>query len=91
MQDFRQDSGHSNFYHAQQFFLFKICGEPFSPNLSSFVWRHHVGAHADEHQHGGRKLTETTVTEFCYKSVNFSLEELKNIKIVVFPIHELFK
>ena len=28
------------------------------------------------HQHGGRKLTETSVTEFCYKSVNLSLEEL---------------
>ena len=26
--------------------------------------------------HGGRKLTETSVTEFCYKSVNLSLEEL---------------
>ena len=29
------------------------------------------------HQHGGRKPTETSVTEFCYKSVNLSLEELK--------------
>ena len=41
----------------------------------------HVGAHPDGHQHGGRKPTETSVTEFCYKSVNLSLEELKNIKI----------
>ena len=24
----------------------------------------------DGHQHGGRKPTETSVTEFCYKSVN---------------------
>jgi len=31
------------------------------------------------HQHGGRKPTE-----FCYKSVNLSLEELKNIKIIIF-------
>ena len=31
------------------------------------------------HQHSGRKPTETSVTEFCYKSVNLSLEELKNI------------
>ena len=44
----------------------------------------HVGAHPDGHQHGGRKPTETSVTEFCYKSVNLSLEELKNIKIVLF-------
>ena len=44
----------------------------------------HVGAHPDGHQHGGRKLTETSVTEFCYKSVNVSLEELKKIKIILF-------
>ena len=36
----------------------------------------------------GRKPTETSVTEFCYKSVNLSLEELKNIKIILFPIQE---
>ena len=41
----------------------------------------HVGAHPDGHQHGGRKPTETSVTEFYYKSVNLSLKELKNIKI----------
>ena len=49
----------------------------------------HVGAHPDGHQHGGRKPTETSVTEFCYKSVNsVSLEELKNIKIILFLIQE---
>ena len=37
----------------------------------------HVGAHPDGHQHG---------IEFCYKSVNLSLEELKNIKIILFLI-----
>ena len=36
----------------------------------------HAGTHLDGHQHGGRKPTETSVTEFCYKSV-ISLEELK--------------
>ena len=46
-----------------------------------FVWRRHAGAHLDGHQHGGRKPAETSVTEFCYKSVNLSLEELKNITI----------
>ena len=40
------------------------------------------GAYPDGHQHGGRKPAETSATEFCYKSVNFSLEELKNIKIL---------
>ena len=28
---------------------------------------------------------------FCYKSVNWSLEELKNIKIILFLIHELLR
>ena len=42
----------------------------------------HVGAHPDGHQHGGRKPTETSVTEICYKSVNLSLKELKNIEIL---------
>ena len=48
----------------------------------------HVGAHPDGHQHGGRKPTETSVTEFCHKCVNLSREELKNIKIILFPIQE---
>ena len=43
----------------------------------------HVGAHPDGHQHGGREPTETSVTEFCYKNVNLSLKELKNIKIII--------
>ena len=39
-----------------------------------------------------RKPTETSVTEFCYKSVNLSLDELKNVfKITLFLIHELFR
>ena len=40
--------------------------------------------HLDGHQHGGRKLAETSVTEFCYKSVNLPLEELKNITIILY-------
>ena len=35
--------------------------------------------------------TETSVTEFCFKIVNLSLEELKNIKIILFLIYELFR
>ena len=45
-----------------------------------------VGAHPDGHQHGGRKPAETSVTGFCYKSLNLSLEELKNTKIMLFLI-----
>ena len=36
----------------------------------------------DGHQHGGRKPAETSVTEFCYKSVNLYLEKLKNVTIM---------
>ena len=42
------------------------------------------GAHPDERQHGGRKPTETSFTEFCYKSVNLLFEELININIILF-------
>ena len=51
----------------------------------------HAGAHPDELQHGGRKPTETSVTEFCYKSVNLLLDELINIKVTLFLILELFR
>ena len=59
--------------------------------LPKFVWRRHAGAHPDELQHGGRKPTETSVTEFCYKSVNLFFEELINIKVILFQIHKLFR
>ena len=36
------------------------------------------------HQQGGRKQAETSVTEFCYKSVNLSLEELKNVLVILY-------
>ena len=48
--------------------------------------RRHIAAHPDGHQYGGRKPTETSVTEFCYiKRVNLSLEKLKNIEIIHRP------
>ena len=40
---------------------------------------------------GGLKPTEIPVSEFCCKSVNLSLEELKNIKTILCLIHELFR
>ena len=36
-------------------------------------------------------VTETSVTEFCYKSVNLFFEKLINIKLILSLIHELFK
>ena len=35
--------------------------------------------------------TETSVTEFCFKIVNLSLEELRNINIILFLIYKLFR
>ena len=78
-------------FRSQQFFLSKIWGETFYPNLYIFVWRRQAGTHPDGLQHGGRKPTETSVTEFCYKSVNFSPEELKIIKIILFLIQKQFR
>ena len=69
----------------------QIFEETFYPNLQRFVWRRHAGAHPDEHQHGGRKPTHTSVTEFCYKSVNLFFEELIYIKVILFLIRELFR
>ena len=61
------------------------------PKFIELCMRRHAGAHEDELQHGGRKPTETSVTEFCYKSVNSLLEELINIKVILFLILELFR
>ena len=43
---------------------------------------------SEGHHHGGRKPTETSVIEFCYESVNSSLEELTNIKSTLFYQHK---
>ena len=61
------------------------------PNFWRFVGRRHAGAHLDGHQNVRRKPTKTSVTEFWYKSVNLFLEELINIKVILFLIHELFR
>ena len=39
----------------------------------------------------GNQPKDLSVTEVLYKSVNLSLEELKNIKIILFVIHQLFR
>ena len=68
--------------------VFNLCAirRSVSSKFIEICMGRHVGAHPDGHQHGGRKPTETSVTEFCYKSINLSLEELKNIKITLFLI-----
>ena len=44
----------------------------------------HAGAHPDGYQHGSRKKTETSAAVFCNKSMNLSLKELINIKVILF-------
>ena len=61
------------------------------PKFIELSIQRHAGAHPDELQHGGRKPTETSVTEFCYQSVNLFFEKLINIKVILFLIHELFR
>ena len=77
-------------FRSEEYFVYEIFEETFYPNFKRVVWRHHAGAHPDELQYGGRKPTETSVTEFCYKSVNLSFEELINIKVILFLTHEPF-
>ena len=78
-------------FRSEEYFVYEISEEMFYPTLKGFVWRRYAGAHPDELQHGGRKPTGASVTEFCYKSVNLLLEELKNIKVILFLILELFR
>ena len=84
--DPRQDSGQRNISYTR--YPKKCFTQIYRDN---YVWRRHAGAHLDELQHGGRKPTETSVSEFCYKSVNLFFEKLINIKIILFPVHELFR
>ena len=77
-------------FRSEEYFVYEISEEMFFPNLSRFVWRRHAGAHPDGHQHGGRKPTETSVTEFCYYTVNLFFEELINIRVILFLMDKLF-
>ena len=61
------------------------------PKLTEICMETPAGAHLDELQHGGWKPTETSVTEFCKKSVNLFFEKLISNKVIPFLIHELFR
>ena len=79
-------------FRSEEYFVYEISEEIFYPTIQRFVWRRHAGAHPDGHQHGGWQPTETSVTDFCYKSVNLFFEELINIiKVILFLIHKLFR
>ena len=66
-------------FRSEKYFVYEI-----SEENCPFVWTRHAGAHPNEHQLGGRKPTETSVTEFSYKSLNFFFEELIEIKVILF-------
>ena len=83
--DPRQDSGQRNISYTR---YPKKC---FTQIYRDLYGDAHAGAHLDELQHGGRKLTETSVIEFYYKSANLFFEKLINIKVIIFLIHELFR
>ena len=71
-------------FGLEEYFVYKI----YPKKCFTQIYRNLYGdAMLDGHQDGGRKPTETSVTEFCYKSVNFSLEELINSKVMLFLIH----
>ena len=70
-------------FRSEEYFVYETSEEMFYPTLKRFVWRRQAGAHRDEHQHGGSKPTETSVTEFCYKRVNLLPEELITIKVIL--------
>ena len=77
--DPRQDSGQRNISYAR-----------YPKKCLTQTYRDLYGdAMSHELQHGGRKPTETYVTEFCYKRVNLSFEKLINMKVIL--IHELFR
>ena len=78
-------------FRSEEYFVYKISREMFYPNLQRFVWRCHAGTQPDGHRHGGWKPTETSVTEFCYKSMNYCSRNSRNIKVILFLIHKLFR
>ena len=81
----RQNSGHSKFSngrYAEKLFT-QIYRDLYRDGMLVPVY---VG-----HQHGDRKPSETSVTEFCYKRVNLCLEGLKSIKKIFFLKQELFR
>ena len=61
-------------FRSNQFFLCQICRETVSPNFL---------AHPDGlYNVAAGPPIETSVTEFCYKSLNLSLEEPKMFKLM---------
>ena len=67
-------------FRSQHFFKASYAEKCFTQIYRELFLRRHTGARKDGLQYGGRKPTETSVTEFSYKSENLSLEELETLK-----------
>ena len=78
-------------FRSKQYFAYELSGEMFYQNYKDLYGDVMLVPVLMGTKNGGRKLTETFVTEVFYKSVNISLEELINIKVILFLIHELFR
>ena len=72
-------------FRSEEYFIYEISEEMFYPNFGDLYGDTMLVPI------GGRKPTETSVTEFWYKSVNLSFEEIINIKVILFLIRELFR
>jgi len=68
-------------FRSEEYFVYEISE---GNVINRGLYGRHAGAHPDWYQYGGRKITKTSVAEFCYKSMNLSLEELINIKKILF-------
>ena len=64
-------------FRSEEYFIYETLEEMFYPNFIEICikTRTMLVTHLDELQHGGRKPTETSVTEFCCKRVNLLLEK----------------
>ena len=78
-------------FRSQQFFLCKLCGEALPQIYRDLYGDAMLVPIRMGTNMAARNQQETSVTEFCYKSVILSLEELKNNKAILFPIQELFR
>ena len=81
-------------FRSEEYFVYEISEEIFYPNFETYrdlygdamlvlTWM--------SSNIGGRKPTETSVIEFCYKSENLFFEKLINIKVILFLKHDVFR
>ena len=77
----------SPIFRFVRYFICKIFGKTFYPNLQSFVWRCHVSVPLRGTNMVARNQ-QSSVFEFSYKSVNTSLQEFTKIKVILFILRQ---